>query len=99
MTRSESVEAADFYTGLVTELYRHLRSETFDPSPYERFIRRSGEPTLELGCADGDPMLELRARKLDVEGVDSSADMLERFRDSAVARNLDVRLHTPRSKR
>jgi trans-aconitate methyltransferase len=90
---SEPIEAADFYTGLIAELYGHLRSEISDPAPYERFITRSGEPALELGCGDGHPMLELRARGLDVEGLDSSADMLERFRRAAVARNLDVTLH------
>lgn len=90
---SEPIEPADFYTGLVAELYRHLRSETFDPAPYARFIERSGEPALELGCGDGDPMLDLLAKGLDVEGLDSSADMLDRFADAAAARGLDATLH------
>ncbi|WP_407061585.1 methyltransferase domain-containing protein [Actinomadura napierensis] len=34
---------------------------------------------MELGCGDGDPLLELRRRGLDVDGVDSSADKLERL--------------------
>ena len=84
---------ANFYTGLVAELYRHLRSETFDPAPYARFIERSGEPALELGCGDGDPMIDLRAMGLDVEGLDSSSDMLDRFRAAAAARHLEVTLH------
>ena len=87
------IEPADFYTGLVAELYAHLRSETFDPEPYARFVRRSGEPALELGCGDGDPLLELCAQGLDVEGLDSSADMLDRCRVAAAARALDVTLH------
>lgn len=89
----EPIEPADFYTGLVAEMYRHLRSETSDPAPYARFIERSGQPALELGCGDGDPMLELRAKGLDVEGLDSSADMLDRFRVAAAARSLEVTLH------
>ncbi|MEU4540760.1 class I SAM-dependent methyltransferase [Streptosporangium sp. NPDC023825] len=40
-------------------------------------------PALELGCGDGDPLLELCRRGLDVDGVDSSADMLERLRRRA----------------
>lgn len=90
---SEPIDPADFYTGLVAELYRHLRSETFDPEPYARFIEHSGQPALELGCGDGDPMLDLLAMGLDVEGVDSSLDMLDRFADAAAARGLDATLH------
>lgn len=84
---------SDFYTGIVAELYRHLRSETFDPDPYARFVEHSGEPALELGCGDGDPLLDLRARGLEVEGLDSSLDMLERCAAAATARGLDVTLH------
>ena len=84
---------SEFYTGIVAELYRHLRSETFDPDPYARFIERSGTPALELGCGDGDPILDLLTRGLDVEGLDSSADMLERCQAEAKARGLDVTLH------
>ncbi len=89
----EPVAPSSFYTGLVAELYRHLRSEVFDPEPYARFVERSGEPGLELGCGDGDPLLDLRARGLDVDGVDSSADMLDRCRAAANARGVDVALH------
>ena len=90
---TEPTAPADFYTGLVAEVYRHTRSETFDPAPYAKFIERSGEPALELGCGDGDPILDLRERGLDVEGLDSSADMLERCRAAAASRNIDVTLH------
>lgn len=90
---AEPIAPADFYTGLVAEVYRHTRSETFDPAPYAKFIERSGEPALELGCGDGDPILDLRERGLDVEGLDSSADMLDRCRAAATERGLDVTLH------
>jgi ubiquinone/menaquinone biosynthesis C-methylase UbiE len=82
-----------FYTGLVAATYRHLRSAAMDPAPYERFVRRAGEPALELGCGDGDPLLDLCAAGLDVEGLDASADMLDRCRQAAERRGLDVRLH------
>ncbi len=84
---------ADFYTGLVAELYAHLRSETFDPELYIRFVEQWGQPALELGCGDGEPLLALVAHGLDVDGLDSSADMLERCAASASARGLDVTLH------
>jgi SAM-dependent methyltransferase len=89
----QELEPSAFYTGLVAQLYRHLRSETFDPEPYARFVTLAGQPALELGCGDGDPILDLRARGLDVEGLDSSADMLDRCRATAAARGIDVVLH------
>ena len=84
---------AKFYTGLVAELYSSLRSADPDPEPYARFVGRTGEPALELGCGDGDPLLELRRRGLAVEGLDSSPDMLQRCRARANARRIDVVLH------
>ena len=89
-------DAAAFYTGLVAELYGPLRSVVQDPEPYARFIERSGQPALELGCGDGDPLLDLRRRGLDVEGVDSSADMLERCRRRAAEAGLEVVVHHQR---
>jgi SAM-dependent methyltransferase len=82
-----------FYSGLVADLYGALRSQNPDPEPYARFIGRSGEPALELGCGDGDPLLDLLERGLDVEGLDVSQDMLTRARRRAAARGLTPVLH------
>jgi SAM-dependent methyltransferase len=87
------VEPSLFYTGLVADLYAPLRSQAPDPEPYAQFIGRSGQPALELGCGDGDPLLDLRSRGLDVDGLDSSADMLDRCRRAALDRSIDVVLH------
>lgn len=89
----EPAEPSSFYTGLVAELYAALRSADPDPAPYARFIERTGAPALELGCGEGDPLLALREQGLDVEGLDASADMLERCRRRAAALGLDVTLH------
>jgi SAM-dependent methyltransferase len=86
-------DPAQFYTGLVAELYAPLRGSTPDPAIYERFIQTTGEPALELGCGDGDPLLALREQGLEVEGLDSSNDMLERARTRAARLGLDVVLH------
>ncbi|MGW1671323.1 class I SAM-dependent methyltransferase [Streptomyces sp. NPDC002324] len=77
------MDPADFYTGIVAELYGPLKAFSQDPEPYADFVRQAGVPALELGCGDGDPLLELCGRGLEVEGVDSSADMLERLRRRA----------------
>ena len=91
-----SGEAADFYTGIVSDLYEPLRTEVADPARYARFIEGSGEPALELGCGGGDPIVELRVRGFDVEGVDASAAMLARCRGRAAAAGVDVVLHRQR---
>lgn len=92
----EGTEPADFSTGLVARLYGPLRSSTPDPAPYTRFVRRANGPALELGCGDGDPLLTLRQDRLDVEGLESSADMLDRCRTRAEEAGLDVVLHHAR---
>ncbi|MFI6814572.1 methyltransferase domain-containing protein [Nonomuraea sp. NPDC050328] len=71
---------ADFYTGIVADLYGPLKSYSQEAAPYASFIREAGQPALELGCGDGDPLLALLDLGLDVDGVDSSADMLDRCR-------------------
>lgn len=89
-----TIDPASFYTGIVAELYAPLRgSGAPDPAPYIAFVRKYGEPGLELGCGDGDPLLQLRAAGLEVEGLDSSADMLERCGRNAALLGLDVVLH------
>lgn len=85
--------SADHYTGIVARLYGLLRSVAPDPEPYAAFVATCGEPALELGCGDGDPILELRSRGFDVEGLDSSADMLARCHRAAATMDLEVVLH------
>lgn len=85
-----SVDPADFYTGLVADLYRPLRGHSPDASFIAKFIAKHGEPALELGCGDGDPILELRQLGVDVDGIDSSADMIERCRTRANSLGVSV---------
>lgn len=84
---------ADFYTGLVADLYGPLKGAPQSADRYAAFIRDHGEPALELGCGDGEPLLDLVAAGFDVEGLDSSIDMLERGAAAATARGLRVVLH------
>lgn len=90
------MDPAQFYTGLVAELYGPLRSAVPDPDLYARLISKVGQPALELGCGDGDPLIELRRRGLDVEGVDSSPAMLDRCRQRAAAAGVEVTVHSQR---
>ncbi|MFC8102232.1 class I SAM-dependent methyltransferase [Streptomyces sp. NPDC057363] len=77
------MDPSDFYIGIVAELYGPLKSVSQGPEPYATLIQQAGLPALELGCGDGEPLLELRQQGLDVDGVDSSADMLERLQRRA----------------
>ena len=86
MSDATAHDPSQFYTGIVAEIYAPLRSSVPDVEPYTRFIAQSGEPALELGCGTGDPLLDLRARGVDVEGLDASADMLVRCRAEAETR-------------
>ena len=89
-------DAADFYTGLVAQAYSALRAHTFDPAPYTAFVRAHGQPGLEVGCGAGQPLLDVVSEGLDVDGVDSSPDMIDQARAAAQQRGLDVRLHVAR---
>jgi SAM-dependent methyltransferase len=87
-------EPSQFYTGIVAALYGPLRSTGApDPAPYAKFIERSGQPALELGCGFGEPLLDLCALGLDVEGLDASPDMVAQCRGNAAARGLNVAVH------
>lgn len=81
-----------FYTGLVATAYAPLRGVVTAIDPYDRFIRRSGEPALEIGCGHGEPLLDLVERGLDVTGLDSSADMLALCAADAKRRGIRVEL-------
>lgn len=90
------MDAADFYTDLVVPAYAKLKSHSFEVDRYSRFVHATGQPALEIGCGDGQPLLSLIGAGLVVEGLDSSADMLARCRANAAASDLSVTLHHQR---
>lgn len=89
-------DPADFYTGLVADLYTPLKGSHTDPQTYIDFVKRHGEPALELGCGDGDPLLDLRLEGLEVDGIDSSPDMIEKCLERAATFGVDVRVEVQR---
>ncbi len=89
----EPESPSQFYTGLVSELYEPLAGESARADDYVPFLERSGTPALELACGSGLPMLDLLERGFDVEGLDSSVDMLDLCRSRASARGLAPKLH------
>jgi SAM-dependent methyltransferase len=84
------------YDGLVAEAYDvwlPVDGRYEDPPWYERAIREGDGPALELGCGNGRLLIGYVAAGLDVEGVDSSADMLAVCQANAAARGLTLTTH------
>ncbi|GAB4153598.1 MAG: hypothetical protein Fur0021_19460 [Candidatus Promineifilaceae bacterium] len=59
----------------------------------KRVIEQNNGPALDIGCGTGRLLLPFVAAGLDVDGVDSSADMLAICRQKAAARGLKVNLY------
>jgi SAM-dependent methyltransferase len=86
-------DPARFYTGLVADLYEPLAGDPSQPDDYVPFLDAAGSPALELACGAGTPMLELIQRGYEIEGVDSSPDMLDHCRRRASDLGLEVVLY------
>lgn len=89
----KKTDPSQFYTGLISELYAPLVSERASAAQYVPFIDRSGQPVLEPFCGSGAPMIELMELGYDIDGLDASADMLERLQASAKSRGLSPKLY------
>jgi hypothetical protein len=90
------VHPAEFYTGIVPEVYGALRGTHFGTDRYRTFIEDEGSPALELGCGDDGPFFDLANEGFDVEGVDSSADMVRGGRQRLESHGLTTPIHHQR---
>lgn len=84
------------YDGLVAQAYDVWLppdGHYADRDLYRNLIREGDGPALELGCGNGRLLVGYLADGLDVEGVDSSADMLAICRGHAAAAGHAVTLH------
>ena len=89
-------EPADFYTGIVVDVYTALRASHFGADRYRAFVDAHGQPALELGCGDDGPFFDLAAAGYAIEGVDASADMVQRGRERLTASGVDTAIHHQR---
>ena len=64
-----------------------------DVAIYRRALERRAGPALELGCGNGRLLIGYVREGFEVEGVDSSADMLALCAAHARAAGLDITLH------
>jgi SAM-dependent methyltransferase len=86
-------EPVHWFYGLMAE-----RAAKFAPDPhqlpfFQREIERFGQPVLDVGCGAGRLLLPLLRAGVDIDGCDSSTDMLRVCRDKAVSLCLEPRLY------
>jgi SAM-dependent methyltransferase len=84
------------YDGWVAEAYELFMPHDAaygDERYFHRRLERAGGRALELACGTGRLLLRFVAAGIDVEGIDSSADMLAICRRNAAARGVDPILH------
>jgi SAM-dependent methyltransferase len=84
----------DVYYGMVANAYDWYLGDP-EGDEVEFFASLVGDgsgPGLELGCGTGRVLVELAARGLEVDGVDSSQDMLDICRTKAHERGVEVGL-------
>jgi len=81
------------YRGLMAQAWDLLRGDTsgWPDRPFWRaIIEQNGGPALDVGCGTGRLTLDYLGAGLDVDGVDSSPEMLAICRDKAAATGVDV---------
>ena len=79
------------YRGLMAQAWDLLRGDTSswpDRSFYLNLIHEVGEPVLDVGCSTGRLLLDYASEGIDIDGVDSSPEMLGLCREKAAAREL-----------
>lgn len=84
------------YDGVVARAYDAWMPpgcEFSDDSTHTNVIRAAAGTTLELGVGNGRFLIPVVEAGLPLEGIDNSADMLDRCGRHAVERGLDVVLH------
>jgi SAM-dependent methyltransferase len=83
------------WTGLAAEVWDPSGGDSEQPDiPFiQRLIEANPGPALDVGCGTGRLLVRYMAVGLDVDGVDTSADMLAICRQKAEARGLNPRLY------
>lgn len=84
------------YRGLLAETWDLLRGDTSQWSDrffYREFIEQYGGRVLDVGCGTGRLLLDYLGDGVDIEGVDSSPEMLHLCREKASELGLTPTLH------
>jgi SAM-dependent methyltransferase len=81
------------YRGLKALAWDAFRGDTStwdDRALYLDLIGELGQPVLDVGCGTGRLLLDFLAQGIDIDGVESSPDMLAILRDKAAADGIDI---------
>ncbi len=93
----QQMNAEDYeYRGLIAQAWDLLRGDTsgWEDRPFYRdIIQASGQPALDIGCGTGRLLLDYLADGIDIDGVDSSPEMLEICRMKALKLGLHPTLY------
>ena len=87
------IDPADFYTGIVVDVYGPLRGSVPDPRTYAPSSAPGASRRWNSAAATVIRCCRCGPSGLDVEGLDSSADMLAKLRRTAAERGVDVTVH------
>jgi ubiquinone/menaquinone biosynthesis C-methylase UbiE len=91
------MSAEDYeYRGLIAQAWDLLRGDTsdWDDRPFYRdIIQAIGQPALDIGCGTGRLLLDYLAEGMDIDGVDSSPEMLRICRNKAQKSGLHPTLY------
>jgi SAM-dependent methyltransferase len=81
------------YRGLKARAWDAFRGDSStwdDRALYFDLIAELGEPVLDVGCGTGRLLLDFLAQGIDIDGVESSPDMLAILRDKAATDGIEV---------
>lgn len=88
------VDNSRHYTGIVAEWYdRLLEKETGDINYYKKIIQKTEGSVLELACGTGRHLVDALKNGADIDGLDSSPDMLQLCKEKLDAGGLKTTLY------
>ncbi len=82
-----------WHHGLVARWWAEFNRGGEDIDVFRSFIESSGEPVLDAGCGTGRLLLPYLHEGIDIDGSDTSADMLEWCRQRAEREQLRANLY------
>jgi SAM-dependent methyltransferase len=82
MTTTPSYE----YYGMMAEFWDLFRGDTStweDRFFFLDFVKKYGQPVLDVGCGTGRILLDFMQQGIDIDGIDNSPDMLAKLQEKA----------------